>query len=192
MKLPYVERSKLLALLVAFACVAVSGAGLQLSESELDYQEVKGVVGTPVSINGGRLVVNNVRVATSISRQGEVETRTAGLFVVASVTLAAPGQKVSLSSARLLSGTRVYDAYSSWFISADPGFQGRSDAVFEVDPTRIDNLTLELWQTGIVNGYYQRATVFLGITEDNAWQWRDAAKGRSVEIQRFPTSEVIG
>jgi hypothetical protein len=51
-----------------------------------------------------------------------------------------------------------------------------TDVTFEVDPARIDDLTLELYETEFVSGYQQRLRIHLGITPGNADRWRAAAK----------------
>ena len=69
-------------------------------------------------------------------------------------------------------------------IKADPGFETARDLVFEVDPARIDDLTLELWDQGLVYRYYQRTQTPLGITAANAGAWVEAGTGRSVVAVR--------
>ena len=102
------------------------------------------------------------------------------MFVTVSATLAVPGsQKVSLEQAQLVTDDRTYDDWSSTALSADPGFRQEQDLVFEVDPSQIDDLTLEIWHAGVVQGFYQRARIHLGITADNAEQWRQAAGPRA-------------
>jgi hypothetical protein len=65
------------------------------------------------------------------------------------------------------------------------------DFVFELDPARIDGLTLELWRGEIVMGYHQRVRVPLGVTGDNADQLRSSAQRPIVEPQTNRETWVI-
>jgi len=51
-----------------------------------------------------------------------------------------------------------------------------TDVTFEVDPARIDDLTLELYETEFIAGYQQRLRIHLGITAGNADRWRATAE----------------
>jgi hypothetical protein len=64
-----------------------------------------------------------------------------------------------------------------------PGFQTTMDFVFEVNPDKINGLTVELWRGEIVVGYHQRVQVPLRITAGNAAQWRAAAQRPITEPQ---------
>ena len=48
---------------------------------------------------------------------------------------------------------------------------------------RVDDLTLEIWSSGLVHGFYARGRIHLGITTDNAEQWRRAASGRELPYE---------
>ena len=65
---------------------------------------------------------------------------------------------------------------------SSPGFEQTSDLSFEVDPERIDGLTLQMSQSEIVSGYHQELRVQLGITAENAQAWRDASIGQVVAV----------
>ena len=60
-----------------------------------------------------------------------------------------------------------------------------------MDPAQIDDLSLEIWASSPVYGFYQRARIHLGITADNAEQWRLAARGREVEPDGSDTTEAL-
>ena len=173
-------RSKLVPVLVAVALVAVSAAGLRLSDpDEKRYEAVNGVVGEPVKINDGEVTVTRIRVGTALRQYGEIRDRTEGMFVAVSVTGAATGPKpLELHKARLLSGDVSYEGFElSAGFSVDPGFQTSVESVFEVDPAQIDDLTLELRSNEILSGYQQRALIRLGVTPAKAAQWRAASQG---------------
>ena len=65
--------------------------------------------------------------------------------------------------------------------SAEPGFTGFTDLLFEFDPAQVDDLTLEIGRRELLSGYSQRVRVHLGITPDNADQWRAAARDQILE-----------
>jgi hypothetical protein len=137
---------RLLTALITIGCVVLAAIGLRVSEPNDNFQVVRGRLGAPVAVNEGEVSVADLRVGNALLQNGVVTYRTAGMFVVVDVTAAAPDREaLVLGSARLLSGDRVYLPYTTLTsLSAVPGFQSSSDLVFEVDPTRIDGLTLEL------------------------------------------------
>jgi hypothetical protein len=75
-------------------------------------------------------------------------------------------------------------------LTVDPGFETSVDIVFEVDPARIDGLTLEIWPSEFISSYQQRVRIDLGITTANAEQWRTAAKDRGIEMSRGTTKAI--
>ncbi|SDT42687.1 hypothetical protein SAMN04488543_4326 [Friedmanniella luteola] len=189
-----VRRSRLVALLSAIACVALAATAVQVSEARPDHEYLRGQVGRPVAVEDGEVLVDDVRVGTQLTRSGEVMDTTPGAFVVVGVTASATGHReVLFGSSRLVTrGPRVYDAFTSQSVRAAPGFAERLDYVFEVDPTAVEDLTLELWRVEIISGYQARVQVHLGITADNAAQWREAAAGRRVEIDTNRTTRALG
>ncbi len=188
-----VRRARVVALLTAIACVALAATAVQASESRPEHDYVRGVVGRAVGVEDGEVSVDQVRVGSQLTRAGEVMDTTPGAFVVVRVTVAATrAHQIRLSNSRLVTaGPRVYDEFTAQSLSAPPGFSSRMDYVFEVDPNAIDDLTLELWRTEIISGYQARVQVHLGITPDNAEQWRDAAAGRRVEIDPNRSTEAL-
>jgi hypothetical protein len=175
------SRSRTVGVLAAIGLVAVSAVGLRLSDPERqEFQVINGVVGEPVKVNDGEVTVTDVKVATALRKYGEVQDTTDGMFVVVKVTGAATGPKpLSMLAARLLSGDVRYEGYRmSVGVTADPGFQMTRDSVFEVDPARIDDLTLEMGSNEIIHGYQQRVRIKLGVTSGNAERWRVAANGQ--------------
>ena len=101
------------------------------------------------------------------------------MFVVVHVDAEATGpDKLSLQSATLLAdGGLSYGTYDALAgVSAETGFAVSTDVTFEVDPARIDDLTLELYETEYISGYQQRLRIHLGVTAGNADRWRAAAK----------------
>ncbi len=189
-----VRRSKLVALVAAVVCVAVAAAALRTAEAAPPYEIVRGTIGTAVAVEDGELTVGDVRVATQLTREGTITDTTPGMFVVVGLTAAATGREsLSRSDARLLArGDRVYTDYGgNATVSAAPGFEERLDLVFEVDSASIDDLTLEIWRSEIIHGYQQRLQVHLGITPDNAVQWRDAGLGQAVEPNPYGTTRAL-
>lgn len=178
-------RARLLRGLVAIALVALAAAGLRLSEgaTERDAEVVRGALGEPVAINGGTVTADRVRVGTTLLRYDRVEATTVGLFVAVRVEVAATGTtRIQTYHTRLLSGERRYAGVSSLSLGlVEPGFAEVSDLVFEVDPAGIDDLTLELAPGEVLSGYAEHARIHLGITPDNAEQWRTAGRDQAIE-----------
>ena len=186
-----VSRAKVTGIVAALACLAFSAIGLKVNDPP-DFTYVDGVRDQTVQIEGAELVVGEVQVGTRIVRRGEVRAETTGMFVTISSTLAVRGsQRVSLNQSQLVTDERTYDNWSSTGLRADPGFTQTQDLVFEVDPNQVDDLTLEIWHAGIVHGFYQRARIHLGITADNAEQWRRAAEGRDLEPDPYGFGEAL-
>ena len=109
------------------------------------------------------------------------------MFVLVSVQTTATGREnLTLANAGLLSGPRSYGNFGvGGGASAEPGFTGFTDLLFEVDPAQIDDLTLEIGRRELLSGYSQRVRMHLGITPDNAEQWRAAARDQILEPARI-------
>jgi hypothetical protein len=180
------QRSRLIRLLVAIALVALATVGLRVSEGEEDqnFEIVRGILGESVAINSGTVTASEVRVGTSLSRRDEVYAETPGLFVVIRVDVAATdAELVSPATLRVLTDDRRYDSFANSSTGkVEPGFVISTDAVFEVDPADLANLTLELFPLEAVSGYSQHTRIHLGITPGNAEQWRAAGQSQVVEI----------
>jgi hypothetical protein len=178
-----VTRTRLTRFLVAIALVAVAAVGLRLSEETSEFEVVSGNLGEPVEIEDGVFTATQVRVGVATARLDEVRQRTDGMFVLVSVQTTATGQeKLTLANASLLSGPRSYGNFGvGGGASAEPGFTGFTDLLFEVDPAQVDDLTLEIGRRELLSGYSQRVRVHLGITPDNADQWRAAARDQILE-----------
>jgi hypothetical protein len=186
-----ISRDKLVGVLVALACLAFSAIGLKVNDPP-DFTYVDGVRGQTLSIEQADLIVGDVEVGTRLVDRGEVQAETPGMFVLVRARLEVPGpRKVYLNSAHLLTDDRTYNQWTSNSLSADPGFAQEQELVFEVDPAQIDDLSLEIWASSTVHGFYQRARVHLGITAENAEQWRLAARGREVEPDGSDTTEAL-
>jgi len=186
-----VSREKLVGVLLALACLAFSAIGLEVNDPA-DFTYVDGVRGQTVDIEQAELVVGDVQVGTRLVDRGRVEAETQGMFVLVRARLEVPGpSKVSLNGAQLITGDRTYNQWSSNTLRADPGFAQEEDLVFEVDPAQIDDLSLEIWAAATVQGFYQRGRVHLGITADNADQWRQAAEGRELQPARSGATEAL-
>ena len=186
------SRAKLAGVLTTIALIGLSAVGLRLSEPEEKFQVISGLPGKSIKINNGEVTVAQVRVGTFLSEYDRIADRTPGMFVVVNVTGAATGPKdLKLTKSRLLSKQVRYDGYQALGgLIASPGFQTSVDEVFEVDPARIDDLTLEMWQSEAITGYQERVRIELGITADDAEQWRAAGKDRGIEISRQTTRAI--
>ena len=185
------RRSKLAGVLAAAALVTVSAIGLRLSDPKDTFQAVTGTPGQPVASNTGELTVTGVEVGTVLVEYHEVRDRTVGMFVAVAVTGAATGQKqFNLASAELISKDVHYNSYRLTPVTAPPGFQTNTDILFEVDPARIDGLTLQMWPNEILSGYQQRIRIPLGVTAANAAQWRAAARDHAIEVAPNVTGAI--
>ena len=179
-----IGRSRLLAAIVAVAMIAVSVAGVRLSEAGADAQLVRGGSGQVLAIRGGTVQVDEVRVGTAVKNFGRTEP-TNGLFVVVRVALAATGPtKLSLMSSKLLAAPdRTYANIGlANGVTAEPGFLTTTELTFEVDPAHLDDLTLTLSPLEIVSGYQQQVQIHLGITLGNAADWRAAGQGQVIAV----------
>jgi len=176
-------RSRLIALLATLLLLAIAVVTVRLSEAGPKADYVRGSVGTPLAVRDGTVEVTGVKVATGLERFGKIEP-TDGLFVLVGLEGAATGQsRLSLQDAKLSTPDGlIYDNFTlTTGISTEPGFGSATDLVFEVDPKRLADLTLELGALEVVSGYQQRVQVHLGITVANADQWRAAGQGQTLE-----------
>ncbi|SEP80832.1 hypothetical protein [Microlunatus flavus] len=185
-----VSRTRLASVVLAVVLVTLAAVAYRVTDSESRYELVPAPLDTDVSYESGSLRVSDVRVADQI-QLGRAFLRTQGMFVVVHVTLSASGRdSLLISDTRVLSssGTTYASALSLGQVTkAEPGFETSRDYVFEVDPTRIDDLTLEVWNVGVLAAYYERTRTPLGITAGNAARWAEAGRGRTVPV---PTDEV--
>jgi hypothetical protein len=186
------SRSKMAGVLAAIALIGLSAVGLRLSEPEEKFQVIGGRAGETIKINNGEVTVTRVRVGTFLSERDQIADRTPGMFVAVTVTGAATGPKdLKLTKNRLLSKQVRYDSYKSLGgLIVSPGFQTSIDEVFEVDPAQIDDLTLEMWPNESISGYQEHVRIKLGITAENAEQWRAAGKDRGIEVSRGSTRAI--
>ena len=186
-----ISRDKLVGVLVALACLAFSAIGLRSTTRPTSPTSTASGDRPSASSRPSSSSVTS-QVGTRLVDRGRVEAETQGMFVVVRARLEVPGpQKVSLNSAHLITGDRTYNQWSSNTLRADPGFAQEEELVFEVDPAQIDDLSLEIWAASTVQGFYQRARVHLGITADNADQWRQAAEGRELQPARSGATEAL-
>jgi hypothetical protein len=181
--------SRLVRIAAALAMVAVAAVGLRLSDREDErFEVVSGVVGEPLAIETGVVTATAVRVGTGIKEYDGIGNPTDGVYVMVSVTFAATGsESLSLGEAQPLNGNRRYEPYrtvNSGGPLLPPGFEESSDLIFEVDPTDLGGLVLELSQLAILTGYGERVRIHLGITPENADQWYAAAHNQALEPAR--------
>jgi hypothetical protein len=182
-----VRQITLLGWLVALGCVVVAALGLQLSEPQGNVENVTGIRDQPVAYDDGTVTVGDVLVGQGVENYDRV-TRTVGMFVTVKVTLSANGNnRLRLATFQLLSGDRTYGAFESAIMVVQPGFAETAVVAFEVDPARIDGLTLQTSGGEVVNGYHQQIRVHLGITPENAQAWREAAAGQLLGLDDTTT-----
>lgn len=190
-RLTQVPRDKVAGIVLALACLAFSAIGIGVNQPP-SFEYVTGVRNEPVAINQAEVTAGDLQVGTRLVRDNQVVAETSGMFVHVEVVLAVPGrQTVTLNNSHLVTQARTYDNWLDTSLAAEPGFRQRQALVFEVDPAQIDDLTLEIWSGRIVSTYHQRARIHLGITADNADQWRQAAHGRDVDVESFPATEAL-
>jgi hypothetical protein len=188
-----VARSRLAGTVLAILLVTVAALADRLSDPDSDFELVSAPLGSTVSYESGRLRVSDVRIGDAVD-QGTEHHLTKGLFVVVNVAVQGSGRDdVTVGNSRLVaSGGLVYlPALSGDTVTAHPGFEVAQDLVYEVDPARIDDLTLETWQSGFVYRYYQRNQTPLGITAANAPQWAAAGVGRTVVVGRDALTKAL-
>jgi hypothetical protein len=194
-----VGRSRVVGIVLAILLVTLAAVAYRLSDPGASEEYASSdLVRAPLDVatryQSGRVVVSDVRVASEVA-QGDDSFRTQGLFVVVHLAVQAPGrEEVTVSSSRLLSsdGTTYLPAFSlGSTTTAEPGFETARDLVFEVDPVRIDDLTLELWDQGLTYRYFDRTQTPLGITPANAGRWREAGAGRTVVVVRTGLSQAL-
>lgn len=186
-----VSRDRVMGVVAALACLAFSAIGIGVNEPP-SFEYVTGTRNQPVSIDQAEVTAGEVQVGTRLVRNDQVTAETSGMFVQVDVMLAVPGrQAVRLGNCYLVTRARTYDNWSGTALDAEPGFRQRQTLVFEVDPAQIDDLTLEIWSGSIVSTYHQRARIHLGITADNADQWRQAARGRDLDVESSPAAEAL-
>lgn len=189
-----IARSRVVAAVLATLLVTVAAIAYRLSEPPNEYEVVRVPLDQVSAYGSGQVRVSDVRVATEV-REGDERHRTDGLFVVVNVAVQATGRdRLAAASSHLLAqGGVTYLPASSLGASvrADPGFETARDIVYEVDPARIDDLTLELWDSGLVFRYYQRTRTPLGITPANARSWVEAGSGRSVVVVRDDVTRAL-
>ena len=186
-------RSRVLSLLVAVGFVVLAAAGLRLSERGQDFEVVRAGLDDTVEVEHGEVSVSRLRVGTALNSYGSVGDTTAGLFVVVRVSGAATGSAdLRLTGARLLAADGlIYSPYgNSSSLVVPTGFRGDVDQVFEVDPARIDDLTLEVWRSELVAGFEERVRVELGITKANAASWRERGADQVLAVAR-PTRQAL-
>ena len=187
-------RARLVSAVLAILLVTVAAVADRLSNPDQDSELVRAPLEQATAYGSGEVRVSDVRVATEV-REGEDAFATQGLYVVVNVAVRATGRdEVSAPSSRLLAagGVTYLPAFGlGSSVRAVPGFETARDLVFEVDPARIDDLTLELWDSGLVYRYYQRTRTPLGITAGNAGAWAEAGAGRSVVAVRDDVTTAL-
>jgi hypothetical protein len=123
-------------------------------------------------------------VASELVRR-DARLTTSGLFVVVRLTVRATGSdEVHIQNTELLSQDSTYASFVlGSTVFADAGFETQRDVAFEVAPNRIEDLTVQAWDSKLVSGYHQRLRVHLGITAGNAADWVAAAQGQRIRLE---------
>ena len=175
---------RLTSLALAVACVAASTAGVRFTDREHDMEIIRGRVGQSLHVRGGEVEVTDVRFGTALAERGEVTDHTNGMFVVVTFQVSnTSNEDLRLTESKLLSHDRTYSRFGiSGGPSVAPGFRTSSDVAYEVDPSRINDLTVDLYQPELIGGYAQHIRVGLGVTAATADRWRASGQGTVVEI----------
>lgn len=187
-------RTRLVAAVLAVLLVTVAAIADRLSDPDRDFELIRVPLEVATGYGSGQVRVSDVRIGSEV-REGDDRYPSQGLFVVVNVAVQATGRdSVSTVDSRLLAEGGV--TYLPTFglgstVTAEPGFETARDLVYEVDPARIDDLTLELWDQGVVYRYYQRTQTPLGITAGNARAWVEAGSGRSVVAVRDDVKKAL-
>jgi hypothetical protein len=184
--------TRLISMVVGLALIVIAAVGYQLSKQQDNFQIIRGTVGNLSRYDQGPAGVSDVRVATELY-DGNSHVTTTGMFVVVHLTVQAPkSDQVHIQETQLLSQHTTYTAFGLGdTVFADPGFETSRDVAYEVNPQRIDDLTVQAWDTLIVVGYQQRLRVHLGITAANAAQWVAAAQGQRIRLDPDETTRGL-
>lgn len=183
-------RSRMAAAIVALACIVVAAVGLKLSEPDPAFVDTKTVVGRTIDLNGGEFTVTKIRAASNLELQFDETAKTSNLFLVVTAQLAAPRLKTSLGSAKLIQGGLTYSDYTSQILSPAAGYVSTADLIFEVDPSRLTGLQLQIAQGEIIHGIEARGVIDLGITKANAVRLQ-AGRGQTAKVRQYPQSAVL-
>ncbi|MCA0294282.1 MAG: hypothetical protein LCH96_03010 [Actinobacteria bacterium] len=127
-------------------------------------------VGQSAPLLGGRVVVDGVRLGSSLALTPGSSTATTPLvFVVVEATAVRPGAAPILVGADLVNGAHTYHAggWASSTLTAEPGFTQTGQLVFEVQPADIGpGLELHLSGLGFLTSYDEVVRVPLGLATD--------------------------
>jgi hypothetical protein len=175
---------RLTSLALAVACVALSTVGLRFTDREHDMEIIRGSVGQSLHVRGGEVEVTGVRFGSALAERGEVTDRTNGMFVVVTFQVSNTGNEdLRLTESKLLSHDITYSRFGiGGGPTVEPGFRTLSDVAYEVDPSQIDDLTVDLYQPELIGGYAQHVRVGLGVTAATAELLRASGQGTVVDI----------
>jgi hypothetical protein len=188
-----VPRARVASAVLAVLLVTVAAIGYRVSDPDSENELIRAPLDQTVGFGSGTVRVSDVRVGTTV-QSGDHVWQTRGVFVVVNVALAARGRdSLLISDTRVLSrsGVTYRTGIGAQVIKADPGFEVSQNYVFEVDPQRMDDLVLEVWDKGVTFRYYQRTQTPLGITRANMAQWAQAGAGRRVVVARDQATTVL-
>jgi hypothetical protein len=176
--------SRLTSLALAVACVAVSTVGVRLTDREHDMEIIRGRVGQSLHVRGGEVQVTDVRFGSALAERGEVTDHTNGMFVVVTFQVSnTSNEDLRLTESKLLSHDITYSRFGIGDgPTVEPGFRILSDVAYEVDPSQIDDLTVDLYQPELIGGYAQHVRVSLGVTAATAEHLRASGGGTVVDI----------
>jgi len=186
-----IARSRVAAAVLAILLVTVAAIAYRSSDPDTAYELIRAPLDQVTAYESGQLRVTDVRVGSEIA-EGDDHYRTQGLFVVVDVAVQAVGRDaVVVADSRLRAQAGTYLPAFDPIVRAEPGFETSRAFVYEVDPARLDDLTLELWDEDFVYRYYQRTQTPLGITSANAGQWVQAGRGRTVAVASAPLTKAL-
>lgn len=194
----YGRRDRVVAILLAVACVLVTGVAVELSDKLEDLKATRTVqVGESASLDGGTITVTKVEAATDISDGADYDEKfltTKGMFLVLTIRYAVPGEENSVGAIGglpLYTSDRTYNAFgNNMVMKVRAGFVGTGNLLFEVDPDHIDGAYIRLLNKEMFYVTPQVVRVDLGIDEENAAQWYRSAKGRSLTAEEFSEKPI--
>ncbi|MDN5726061.1 MAG: hypothetical protein L0G99_09060 [Propionibacteriales bacterium] len=150
---------RLISVLLAVACVILSGVVLRMAEDnpwqEYDYVDVP--TGEWVSIDRGiSMRVTNLTLGRDMTKRGEVIGVSAGRFVLVEGEIRATKDRASGFKFELQSGERSYRSIDENGMITPVGQITTYAAVFELPQDAFNDLTVVMEDVEIINGYTRR------------------------------------
>lgn len=179
--------------LFAIVCIVVSAAVFKFSDGlGGDYYKEHGRIGEPLQVNDSVVTVEDLSTGEYIAdNDGDRTTQTPGIYVAVQVLVQCPNRcDDPVSRGVLHAGDREYqDWTNNLLIKPTPGYQTKNRLIFEIDPSDLGEMVLEVSQTEIISGYQQHGWIDLETAADAA-RLRTEAKGKAITTF-YSETEVI-